>query len=85
MGRSLEDIEKLKKHKFFEGVNWSNIAKRKNGPVFTPSSKEVESYYYFPNYNEFGLNTEFATADEFDTAFNEASETPVLIREFPFF
>ena len=61
------------------------MIKRKNLPVFQPTNKELENYFYFPNYNEFGLNAEFATADEFDNALNEASETPVLIKEFSFF
>ena len=85
IGKSFEEVEKLKKHKFFESINWKLIEKRQSSPVFQPSSREIENYLYFPNYNEFDFQPEFAIADDYENIFNEASETPVLIKEFSFF
>lgn len=66
-------------------MDWHQVTKREFEPVFQISAKEVETYFYFPNYTGFNLNAEFATADEFDNPYNEASETPILIKEFSFF
>lgn len=85
VGNSSEDVEKLKKHKFFESVNWAEIQQILGSPVFQPSAKDMEGYRYFTDCSDLGLDAEQMVADDYDFSLNESSETPVLLKEFSFF
>ena len=69
------NFEKIKKHKFFSGINWKNLVKKMVIPPFIPQLDNQNICKYFDSENE--INQSIVEKNNCDFLFNENNNTSI--------